>query len=190
MEHIIPLPETVGAHPMKIAVSTVGLLKHSVTYRATGTIILWLLQARSLMKILVQATRPPILQKPLKASVLKDGHCLIKLRLTDKETSQAFPQFWVGITAMVLYTMRLRTGSGGALRHILARVGTTCITMVVAYIPAATAATLGSMCAVSRLHKLIPVYSFYSYWRMKNPTEPRIDNLAYCFELCYYRLKH
>ena len=26
---------------------------------------------------------------------------------------------------------------------------------------------MGSMCAVSRLHKLIPVYSFYSYWRIK-----------------------
>ena len=28
-------------------------------------------------------------------------------------------------------------------------------------------AALGSTCAVSRLHKLIPVYSFYSYWRIK-----------------------
>ena len=45
--------------------------------------------------------------------------------------------------------------------------GTAWFTMVVAYIPAATAATVGSMCGVSRLHKLIPVYSFYSYWRIK-----------------------
>ena len=47
---------------------------------------------------------------------------------------------------MVLYTMRLRTGTGGALRHIMARDGTTWVTMVVAYIPATTTATLGSMC--------------------------------------------
>ena len=118
------------------------------------------------MKILVQATRPPILQKPQKASVLKDGHCLIKLRLTDKETSQAFPQSWAGITAMVRCTMRLRTGAGGALLPIVVRDGTTWFTMVVAYIPAATAAALGSTCGVCRLHKLIPVYSFYSYWRI------------------------
>ena len=47
--------------------------------------------------------------------------------------------------------------------------GTPCITMVVAYIPAPATASVGAMCAVSRLHKLIPVYSFYSYWRIKMP---------------------
>ena len=30
-------------------------------------------------------------------------------------------------------------------------------------------ATMASTSAVSRLHKLIPVYSFYSYWRIKMP---------------------
>ena len=64
--------------------------------------------------------------------------------------------------------MRLSAGTGGAVLRIMVRYGTAWFTMAVAYLPAATAvATVGSMCAVSRLHKLIPVYSFYSYWRIK-----------------------
>ena len=33
----------------------------------------------------------------------------------------------------------------------------------------AVVATMATTFAVSRLHKLIPVYSFYSYWRIKMP---------------------
>ena len=47
---------------------------------------------------------------------------------------------------MILYMMRLRAGAGGAVLRIMVRYGTACITMVVAYIPATTAATVGSMC--------------------------------------------
>ena len=82
---------------------------------------------------------------------------------------------------MVRRTMRLRTGSGGAVLRIMVRLGTSCFTMVVAYIPTTAPAAMGaifavsrlhkltmiSTSAVSRLHKLIPVYSFYSYWRIK-----------------------
>ena len=39
--------------------------------------------------------------------------------------------------------------------------------MVVTYMPAATAALMASTSAVSRLHKLIPVYGYYGYWRIK-----------------------
>ena len=45
--------------------------------------------------------------------------------------------------------------------------GTTYVTMVVAYIPTTTPATVGTTCGVSRLLKHIPVYGFYGYWRIK-----------------------
>ena len=64
--------------------------------------------------------------------------------------SPAFRRSWAGITTVVLCTMRLRTGTGGALRRTLVRYGTAWITMVVAYIPATTAATMGAMCGVSQ----------------------------------------
>ena len=56
---------------------------------------------------------------------------------------------------MVLCTMGIRAGSGGALRRIVARDGTTWVTMVVAYIPTTAAAALGSMCGVCRPLKFI-----------------------------------
>ena len=167
MEVTIAPVALVGDLDMRIIVFTAVQLQSAETFPQTGITIHLPQPELSLIKILAQVTQQQIPQKPLKASVLKDGHCLIKLRLTDKETSQAFPQFWAGFTAMVLCTMRIRAGSGGVLRRIMARDGTTCITMVVVYIPATAAATMGAMCAVSRLHKLIPVYSFYSYWRIK-----------------------
>ena len=61
------------------------------------------------------------------------------------------PQSWAGITAMVRCAMSLGTGSGGAVLRIVVRGGTTCITMVVAYIPTtAASASLGTTCGVSR----------------------------------------
>ncbi len=44
----------------------------------------------------------------------------------------------------------MRTGTGGAVLCIIVRGSTTCITMVVDYIPATTSATLGSTCGVFR----------------------------------------
>ena len=86
-------------------------------------------------------------------------------------TFLVFLQFWAGITPMVRCSLRLRSGAGGGVRPIMVLDGTAWVTMVVAYmlwVTATTSAALGSMCAVSRLHKLITVYSFYSYWRIKN----------------------
>ena len=139
------------------------------TYLQTGIIILWQQLALSLIRIQLQVIQQQIWTKRQKVFVQKVGHYRLRHRLTVKETSVAFPQSWVGITAMVLCTLRIRTGSGGALRHIMVLCVTACITMVVAYIPAATAAALGSMCGVSRLLKHIPVYGFYGYWRIKMP---------------------
>ena len=59
-EIIILLAKQVGAQCTRIVVSTVGLLKHSVTYRATGTIILWQQLALSLTKILLQVIQQRI----------------------------------------------------------------------------------------------------------------------------------
>ena len=67
---------------------------------------------------------------------------------------------------MVRWRLRLRAGSGGGVRPIMVLSGTSWVIMV-AYIPPTIAAAVGSMYAVSRLHKLIPVYSFYSYWGIK-----------------------
>ncbi|MBR3252733.1 hypothetical protein IKF84_01535 [Candidatus Saccharibacteria bacterium] len=45
--------------------------------------------------------------------------------------------------------MSLRTGTGGAVLRIMVRFGTTWLTMVVAYIPATSAAaSMGSTCGV------------------------------------------
>ncbi len=49
---------------------------------------------------------------------------------------------------MVRCALSLRAGTGGAVLPIMVRGGTICVTMVVAYIPAAAAATLGSTCGV------------------------------------------
>ena len=68
---------------------------------------------------------------------------------------------------MVLCTLGIRTESGGALRRIMVLSVTTCFTKVVAYIPAATAAAMGTPCGASRLLKHIPVYGYYGYWRIK-----------------------
>ena len=55
-------------------------------------------------------------------------------------------RFWAGITPMVRWRLRLRAGSGGALRLIMVLGVTAWVTMVVTYIPATVAATLGSTC--------------------------------------------
>ena len=68
---------------------------------------------------------------------------------------------------MVRCTMSLSAGSGGAVLRIMVRDGTAWVTMVVAYMPTAAAATVGSTLDVSRLLKHIPVYGFYGYWRIK-----------------------
>ena len=60
----------------------------------------------------------------------------------------AFPQSWAGLTAMARRNMSLRAGTGGAVLRMMVRIGTTCVTMVVAYLPATTAATMGSTSAV------------------------------------------
>ncbi len=60
--------------------------------------------------------------------------------------SVVFLQFWAGFTAMVRCTRSLRTGTGGVVLRIVVRGGINCITMVVAYIPAPTAAAMGSTC--------------------------------------------
>ena len=60
---------------------------------------------------------------------------------------QAFPQSWAGVTTMVRCTVSLRTGSGGAVLRIVVRGGTTCFTIVVAYIPTTAAATMASTSA-------------------------------------------
>ena len=47
---------------------------------------------------------------------------------------------------MALCIMRLRAGTGGVVLRIMVRNGTSCITMVVAYLPATVAAAMGTMC--------------------------------------------
>ena len=148
MEHITIALRLVGVLPTRTTVFIAELSKLSVICQPLGIITLWLPQALSLIRTHHQAVQPPTLQKPLKASVRKDGHCQIKPKLTAKETSLAFPQSWVEITTMVRCTVRIRAGSGGALQHIMLRNGTVCVTMVVAYIPATTAANMGTMCGV------------------------------------------
>ncbi len=60
-------------------------------------------------------------------------------------------------------------GTGGETRPIPVPNGIAWATMVITYILApAFFATMASTLDVSRLHKLIPVYSFYSYWRIKD----------------------
>ena len=68
---------------------------------------------------------------------------------------------------MVRWAVRLHSDSGGGMRPIMVQCGTTYVTMVVAYIPTTTPATVGTTCGVSRLLKHIPVYGFYGYWRIK-----------------------
>ena len=59
---------------------------------------------------------------------------------------QILIQFWAGLTTMVRWTVSLRAGTGGAVLRLMVRNGTSCITMVVAYLPATSTATLGSTC--------------------------------------------
>ena len=47
---------------------------------------------------------------------------------------------------MVRWAMRLRAGTGGGVRPIMVLYGTTCVTMVVAYLLATTTAAVGTMC--------------------------------------------
>ena len=167
MEVTIPLARLVGAQVIKTVVFIVVLLNLVETCQLLGTITLWLPQALSLMRTLHQVVLLPTPLPQPKASARKDGLSHLEPRLTANGMLLAFLQSWVGVITMALCTMRLQSGTGGGLLHIMVQGGTILVTMVVAYIPMPTTVTMGTMCGVSRLHKLIPVYSFYSYWRIR-----------------------
>ena len=60
----------------------------------------------------------------------------------------------MGVTAIVYLPMNLRTGTGGVVRRIVVRDGTSCITIIVAYIPVPGIAAMASTSAVSRPPKV------------------------------------
>ena len=66
--------------------------------------------------------------------------------------------------------MKIRAEPGGATRRTMVQIDMSWLIILIVYLLVGIiVVTTISTSAVSRLHKLIPVYSFYGYWRIKIP---------------------